>query len=79
MSEIKYAICCASYSIGNATENFGILWIGDDHWVTEFEDADLFDESTAENVLLNIKAVEKDGMDTRSISIIKVLCSDDSD
>ncbi len=79
MSEIKYAICCASYSIGNATEYFGILWIGDDHWVTEFEDADLFDESTAENVLLNIKAVEKDGMDTRSISIIKVLCSDDSD
>ena len=79
MSEIKFAICCASYSIGNATEYFGILWIGNDHWVSEFEEADLFDESTAENVLLNIKAVEKDVMNTRSISIIKVLCSDDSD
>ena len=48
MSEIKYAICCASYSIGNATEYSGILWIGDDHWVTEFEDADLFDGSTTD-------------------------------
>ena len=47
MSEIKFAICCASYSIGNATEYFRILWIGNDHWVSEFEEADLFDESTA--------------------------------
>lgn len=82
MFQVKFAICMATYSIGNATENSEIVWLGQSGWannasawVDDFDDAKFFDnELDAETLILS----EIDG-DPRSFSIVKVLCSDYSD
>jgi|GEM_PF-2041264 len=66
----------ANYSNGNATETSELCWLGKD-WVDEFDDAEFFnDEIEAQS---RLKAEEIDGIDPRSLSIIKVLWSDYSD
>lgn len=47
----KYAVCFIYYSIGTATENNQVVWLTDSPlaWVTELEDAKIWDEkATAE-------------------------------
>jgi hypothetical protein len=77
MFQIKFAVCLASYSVGNATEHSELCWLGDTNWVYEFDEATFFEsESTAENAMLGEKS---HGTDARSLSIVKVLCNDCSD
>ena len=77
MFQIKFAICMANYSIGNATETSELYWVGLEQsgWVDEFDDAKLFDnELDAQSFLVS----EIDD-DPRSLSIVRVLLSDYSD
>lgn len=74
MFQVKFAICMASYSIGTMTETSELYWLGETDWVDEFDDAKFFNDELEAQAWL--KAEEVDGIDPRSLSIIKVLWSD---
>jgi hypothetical protein len=75
--EIKFAVCMANYSVGSATENSELLWLGNLNWVQGFDEAEFFgDKVAAESALLSEQI---HGVDFRSLSIVQVLWSDCSD
>jgi len=77
MFRVKFVVCMANYSIGNATENSELHWLGDLDWVHEFDEAEFFDNKLAAESALLREQIH--GVDTRSLSIVQVLCSDYSD
>ncbi len=77
MFQVKFVVCMANYSVGSATENSELFWLGNLNWVQEFDEAEFFGDKVAADAALLREQIY--GVDARSLSIVQVLCSDYSD
>ena len=70
LPEVKFAICKASYSVGDITEHGYVFWLEEKgRWTEDFEEAEFFDtRSDAELRLTEEKRVPEN----RNISIVEV-------